>query len=161
MSTPATQSPAGSSTLACMNCGDQRTLQLDRGQLAELIRSQQLRLHCSHCQSLTSWSAVEADRRTEQPRRTSRRVRMELPIRVRAEAPNSPLTEVTRTVDLSRDGACFRFPQPLREGSEIFVRVPFDERDNLPETRARVVRSEQAEEGWLVAVEFVQSRRKV
>lgn len=158
MAMPATPSPAGSQTLACLTCAEQRSLILDRHELAGLLSNQQVRLFCSNCQTITSWSGVEPDRRSGQPRRTSRHVRMELPIRVRSNAPNLAFTEVTRTVN-ARDGACFSTRQPLKEGMEVMVLVPYKEGETLPETRARVVRVEKKSDDLEVAVEFIRPGR--
>ncbi|OFV81905.1 MAG: hypothetical protein A3D93_01480 [Acidobacteria bacterium RIFCSPHIGHO2_12_FULL_67_30] len=154
MSMPATPLPAGGQLLACMNCGEQRTLPLDRSQLNELMSRQEVRLFCPDCHSLTSWSGVEPDRRNGTPRRAARRVRMELPIRVRCQSPQLSFNEVTHTLNASRDGACLVVHQPLREGMEVFLLMPYHEGETLPEMRAKVVRVDKYGDVWEVGVEF-------
>ena len=156
MAEPATPFPAGSQLLACMNCGEQRPFPLDRNQLNELTSRQQVRLFCPDCHSLTTWSGVEPDRRSGQPRRTARRVRMELPLRVRSQSPQLSFNEITHTVNASRDGACFLVHHPLREGMEVFLLMPYHEGETLPETRAKVVRVDKYGDVWEVGVEFAQ-----
>ena len=155
MSMPATPLPASGQLLSCMNCGEQRTFPLDRTQLNELMSRQEVRLFCAHCQSLTTWGGTEPDRRAGVPRRAARRVRMELPIRVRSQSPQLSFSEVTQTLNASRDGACFPVHQPLREGMEVFLLMPYHEGETLPEMRARVVRVEKNGELWEVGVEFL------
>lgn len=155
MSAPTTPTVAGSHTLSCLSCADQRSLLLDQRELAELLSHQQIRLFCANCQSITAWAGVEPDRRQDEGRRTSPHVRMELPIRVRASLPQLSFTEVTRTLNVSRDGACFTTRQPLREGMEVNLLVPYVEGEALPETRARVVRVEKKGEDWEVAVQLL------
>ena len=155
MSAPPTPTVAGSQSLECLICGDQRSLVLDQRELAELLTHQQLRLFCANCQSITAWTGVERDRRGGAQRRASRHVRLELPIRVRASLPQLNFTEVTYTVNASRDCACFNTRQPLREGMEVNVLVPYVQGETLPETRARVVRVEKKGDDWEVAVQFL------
>lgn len=155
MSVPPTRLPAGEQLLACMNCGDQRALQLDRAQLSDLLGRQQVRLFCANCQTLTTWAGVEPDRRSRTPRRAGRRVRMQLPIRVRSNSPQLSFVEVTRTLNASRDGACIVLHQPVREGMELQVLMPYSEGENLPETRAKVIRAEKFGDAWEVGVEFI------
>src|SRR3972149_3766773 len=95
MSMPATPLPAGGQLLACMNCGEQRTLPLDRSQLNELMSRQEGRLFCPGCP-----------------------------------------------------------PQPLREGMEVFLLMPYHEGETLPEMRAKVVRVDKYGDVWEVGVEF-------
>ena len=155
MSMPATPLPTGSQLLACMSCSEQRTFQLDRSQLNDLMSRQEVRLFCAHCQTLTTWAGAELDRRSGQPRRAARRVHMELPIRVRCQSPQLSCNEVTHTLNASRDGACLVVHQPLREGMEVFLLMPYHEGETLPEMRARVVRVEKSGEVWEVGVEYV------
>lgn len=155
MSAPTTPTAAGSHTLACLSCADQRSLVLDQRELGELLNRQQIRLFCANCQSITAWTGVEPDRRQADSRRASRHVRLEMPIRVRASLPQLNFTEVTRTVNVSRDGACFTTRQALREGMEVNVLVPYVEGETLPETRGRVVRVEKKGDDWEVAVQFL------
>ena len=155
MATPATPSASENQLLACMSCGEQRNLVLDVRELSELLSHHEIRQYCSNCQTLTSWYGVEPDRRSGQQRRTSRHVRMELPIRVRSNAANLAFTEVTHTLNVSREGACFATHQPLREGMDVMVLVPYKEGEQLPETRGRVVRVEQKSDNWEVSVQFV------
>lgn len=155
---PAAPLAAGTQVLACMNCGEQRSFQLDSRQLHELLSQQQVRLVCAHCQMPTTWTGVEPDRRSSPPRRAAQRVRMELPVRVRSDSPQLSFVEVTRTLNASREGACFLLHQPVREGMEVQVLMPYQEGDNLPETRAKVVRAEKFGDVWQVGVEFIRKQ---
>ncbi len=163
----AVTSPAfGSFTLTCYQCGDQRLDVPAREELVELLRAQGVHLFCSQCEILTPWLSekseqppesqpVEQEQPAGQQQRRARRARMKLSIRVRSEAPELPFTEVNATLDVSRLGALFLCSHPLRKGMEVFVQVPYNEGDALPETRAQVVRVRPLEEYYEVAVQFI------
>ncbi|MFB3139958.1 MAG: PilZ domain-containing protein [Candidatus Acidiferrales bacterium] len=163
----AVTSPAfGSFTLTCYQCGDQRLDVPAREELVELLRAQGVHLFCSQCEILTPWLSekpeqppetqpAEQKQPADQPQRRARRARMKLSIRVRSEAPELPFTEVNATLDVSRLGALFLCSHPLRKGMEVFVQVPYNEGDALPETRAQVVRVRPLEEHYEVAVQFI------
>lgn len=163
----AVTSPAfGSFTLTCYKCGDQRLDVPAREELVELLRAQGVHLFCSQCEILTPWLSekpeqppetqpAEQEQPADQPQRRARRARMKLSIRVRSEAPELPFTEVNATLDVSRLGALFLCSHPLRKGMEVFVQVPYNEGDALPETRAQVVRVRPLEEYYEVAVQFI------
>ena len=163
----AVTSPAfGSFTLTCYQCGDQRLDVPAREELVELLRAQGVHLFCSQCEILTPWLSekpeqppetqpAEQKQPADQPQRRARRARMKLSIRVRSEAPELPFTEVNATLDVSRLGALFLCSHPLRKGMEVFVQVPYNEGDALPETRAQVVRVRPLEEYYEVAVQFI------
>ncbi len=162
----AVTSPAfGSFTLTCYQCGDQRLDVPAREELVELLRAQGVHLFCSQCEILTPWLSEKPEQPPEsqpaeqeqpagQQQRRARRARMKLSIRVRSEAPELPFTEVNATLDVSRLGALFLCSHPLRKGMEVFVQVPYNEGDALPETRAQVVRVRPLEEYYEVAVQF-------
>lgn len=153
---PLTSQKASDVTLSCVNCADQRVVQLDSGQLSELLSKHQIRLFCANCQTLTSWCGVEPDRRTGQQRRAGRHVSLEVCLRVRSDAPELRFTEVTRTLNASPDGTCFTLGQSLRVGMTVQVLMPYEEgMMELPERRARVVRVEKKGDRWEVAVQFV------
>ena len=163
----AVTSPAfGSFTLTCYQCSDQRLDVPAREELVELLRAQGVHLFCSQCEILTPWLSekpeqpletqpAEQKQPADQPQRRARRARMKLSIRVRSEAPELPFTEVNATLDVSRLGALFLCSHPLRKGMEVFVQVPYNEGDALPETRAQVVRVRPLEEYYEVAVQFI------
>ena len=163
----AVTSPAfGSFTLTCYQCGDQRLEVPAREELVELLRAQGVHLFCSQCEILTPWLSgkpeqppesqpAEQEQPAGQQQRRARRARMKLSIRVRSEAPELPFTEVNATLDVSRLGALFQCSHPLRKGMEVFVQVPYNEGDALPETRAQVVRVHPLEEYYEVAVQFI------
>lgn len=140
-------------TLSCMECGEQVELKLSPDQLTELLSKPEIKLPCTTCSSVTLWFSTELDRRVT-PRRTISRVKIEMPIRVRSENPGDSFTEVNSTINASRDGACFTTEHALSEGMEIFVLLPYTEGDDLPETRARIIRVEQKGDKYEVGVEF-------
>lgn len=161
-----TSSAFGSFTLTCYQCGDQRLDIPAREELVELLRAQGVHLFCSQCEILTPWLSEKPEQPPEsqpaeqeqpagQQQRRARRARMKLSIRVRSEAPELPFTEVNATLDVSRLGALFLCSHPLRKGMEVFVQVPYNEGDALPETRAQVVRVRPLEEYYEVAVQFI------
>lgn len=143
--------------LACAGCGERRHVSLDRFQQIELYQNQQIRQLCPHCQQMTSWYAVEPDRRSGNDRRCSRHVKMELPIKVRSTAAGNSFTEVTQTVDVARDGCQFVTQRALPEGMQLFLVMPYNgpSDDELPETRAEVIRVEDQGGMNLVAVRFL------
>ncbi|MFQ5926783.1 MAG: PilZ domain-containing protein [Terriglobia bacterium] len=143
--------------LACAQCGERHHFTLDRFQQLELYQKQQIRHVCPHCQELTTWYAVEPDRRKDVQRRSSRHVKMALAVRVRGEADNACFTEITQTLNVARDGCRFFTKKPLREGMHVFLVMPYHGAadDALPETRAEVIRVEELADGKAVAVRFV------
>lgn len=140
-------------TLSCMECGELVELKLTPNQLTELLAKPEIKLPCTPCQSVTQWVSTELDRRVT-PRRSTNRVKVEMPIRVRSEKPGDSFTEVDTTINASREGACFTTEHALSEGMEIFVLVPYTEGEDLPETRARIVRVEQKGDQYEVGVTF-------
>ena len=155
MEAPTTSQPSGGVILACLNCADQRLFDLSPGQLADFFNNREVQLFCPNCQAYTTWSGLERARRPDKPRRTRHRVRVALPIRVRSDAPELRFTEVTRTLSASRDGACFYSRQPLRQGMVLYVQIPYEEVQTLPDTPARVVHVAETSDQSQVAVKFL------
>jgi hypothetical protein len=136
-----------------MDCGEQVELKLTPNQLTELLAKPEIKLPCTTCNAVTQWFSTELDRRVT-PRRSNNRVKVEMPIRVRSEKPGDSFTEVGTTLNASRDGACFTTKHALSEGMEVFVLLPYTEGEDLPETRARIIRVEQKDGQYEVGIEF-------
>ena len=142
--------------LACVTCGNQQTFDLDVFQISDLQRHDQLRFYCAACGGLTSWSGVQADRRSGVERRTCRHTLIFLPIRVRCDLPTLRFTEVTHTLTASRKGASFTTHHSLSEGMTVYLVMPYGEADSVSfEKQARVVRVEKKQAGFEVGVEFL------
>lgn len=140
--------------LSCEVCRNRKTLELSSFDLQELVDKQRVKLDCDHCNEVTGWCAVEADRRIKQ-RRSVCRVPVEIPIRVRCDSHLLQFDEFTKTISVSREGARFMTEVMIAEGTEVFVSVPYREGDALPERRARVVRVDKVFDGFEVGIEFV------
>ena len=111
--TPAAVSASGEA--ASMQQGPIRTLQTERRNAAE---------------------------RRHRSRRGQRRVALQVPVRVRANSPNSQFEEITRTVNVCRNGIYIQSERPYAKGSPIYVAMNYSPRESAtaPEQKATVVR---------------------
>ena len=82
-----------------------------------------------------------ADRR-HRARRTQRRVALQVPVRVRVNAPASQFEEITRTVNVCRNGIYIQSERPYSKGAPIFVAMNYSTKEPsiLSEQKATVVR---------------------
>src|SRR5258708_13854755 len=90
-------------------------------------------------------------------RRKHRRAQLTMPVRLRWPGPLGQCVEISKTLDVSRGGALVRSANPGVPGAPLWVTFPYDNSlsSNLPETSARVVRSErQSEDTYVVAIHF-------
>ncbi len=60
--------------------------------------------------------------------------------------------EETSTLNFSRHGVLFHSRHALRKGMQVFVLVPYNKGEDLPETPARVVRVRPAGDQYEVAL---------
>ena len=111
--TPAAVSASGEA--ASMQQGPIRTMQTERRNAAE---------------------------RRHRSRRGQRRVALQVPVRVRANSPNSQFEEITRTVNVCRNGIYIQSERPYAKGSPIYVAMNYSPRESAmaPEQKATVVR---------------------
>jgi hypothetical protein len=93
------------------------------------------------------------------------RAQLNMPVRIRWHGPIGMRLEVTRTIDVSRDGMLFHRHDACERLARVWVLFPFDPAAGpgaQPETPARVLRVEpDAERGYRVAVHFENSARPV
>lgn len=93
--------------------------------------------------------------------RIRNRVRLDLPVRVRQIGPPRDLIEVSRTMDVSRNGLLFRTREPYDLRSVVWVMMPYSANAVVPDPEfpATVVRVDRKPEGFTeVAVQFHNSR---
>lgn len=86
---------------------------------------------------------------------------MDLPVRIRQIGPPRDLAEVTRTLDVSRNGLLFRTRQMYDLRSTVWVMMPYNPNAVAadPEFPATVVRNERKPDGTSeVAVQFHNAR---
>lgn len=147
----------GSNILACVSCGERRHFTLDNFQQAELFQRHETRIFCPHCQEVTTWYALDADRRGRPDRRDSRHIKLDLPVRLRCQERDCTFVEVTHTLNAARDGCLLYTQKPLRAGMYVYLIMPYHAGadDALPETRAEVMRVEEYSGGKAVAVRFL------
>lgn len=148
--------------LYCATCGvvtEWNSQQPDRRQLAAERRAAQQKTQ--EADRRAAYQKIEAERRAQTERRTgkdrrrSNRARMKLPIRIRFKAGPEMVSEVSKTLDISRHGVRFVCSRQLELGQEVFVLAPYNESEELPETRARVIRVFPHEDKYSVAVEYI------
>jgi hypothetical protein len=84
---------------------------------------------------------VATDRRGR-ARRTNRRVALQTPVRVRVISAASQFEEITRTINVSRNGLYFQSERPYTKGLPIYVAMNYSSREPAaaPEQKATVVR---------------------
>ena len=93
--------------------------------------------------------------------RVRNRVRMDLPVRVRQIGPPRDRTEVTRTLDVSRNGLLFRTRELYDLRGTVWVAMPYNASSIAPEPEfpATVVRVDRKPDGMTeVAVQFHNAR---
>lgn len=159
----------GSVNLSCMTCKEELVSMVALGPWADTSAQHEMPLYCLRCGDATLWSSAEADRRAaeadaaEKPsseqrsgddRRNIRRVRMKLAIRVRSEAPGQDFTVVGDTINISRTGVLFLCQRLMPVGLHVLILMPYDPGEELPESKARVVRCQQKEEDYFIALHF-------
>jgi len=89
--------------------------------------------------------------------RTRSRIRLELLARIRQIAPPRNLVEVTRTLDVSRNGIMFRTREPYDASTTVWVTMPFVENALAKDIEfpASVVRVSRQADGFAeIAVQF-------
>ncbi len=159
----------GSVNLSCMTCKEELVSMVALGPWADTSAQHDMPLYCLRCGDATLWSSAEADRRAAEAeaggktaeelrsgddRRNIRRVRMKLPIRVRSEAPGQDFTVVGETINISRTGVLFQCQRLMPVGLHVLILMPYDPGENLPESKSRVVRCDQKESDYFVALHF-------
>jgi len=85
------------------------------------------------------------------------RVQLSLPVRLRWRTPFGLRTELNETLEVSRAGLLIRRGEACRQGTLLWVTLPFDPEARLsqPEMPARVVRvSSRSSGGYLTALAF-------
>ena len=154
---PTTPGAPSTTILTCVSCGERRHFALDQFQQAGLFQRRETRLFCPHCQEVTTWYALESDRRGRTEQRSSRRVKLELPVRVRCQERDCSFVEVTHTLNVARNSCLFYTQKPLRIGMYVYLIMPYHDgaEDALTETRAEVMRVEEHGESKAVAVRFL------
>jgi hypothetical protein len=141
------------------------------GPWADTAAQHEMPLYCLRCGDATLWSSAEADRRTAEAeaeaggktpeeqrsgedRRVIRRVRMNLAIRVRSEAPGQDFTVVGETINISRTGVLFQCQRLMPVGLHVLILMPYDPGEELPESKSRVVRCDQKGDDYFIALHF-------
>lgn len=105
-------------------------------------------------QQMARAEAVLTDLQREAEKRVRRRVAMEKPIRVRTDLPEDNWAEVTRTINVSRDGISFISERSYRQLMDVFVCFPYTG-ENEMEQRATVVRvTPLPDRGFAVAIKL-------
>jgi hypothetical protein len=91
--------------------------------------------------------AMQADRRIAadrrgRARRLQRRVALQVPVRVRLNTAGSQFEEVTKTVNVSRNGIYIQSERPYGKGSPVYVAMNYSTREPAmnSEQKATVVR---------------------
>lgn len=91
------------------------------------------------------------------------RAKLTLPARVRWRSPLGMRLEITKTIDVSREGLLVHRAEPCEVNSRLWVAYPFEASDAIsaqPEMPARVVRSErESSGGFRVALQLDLPRR--
>ena len=93
--------------------------------------------------------------------RVRSRVRMDLPVRVRQIGPPRDVTEVTHTLDVSRNGILFRTREMYDPRETVWVTMPYRPNAiaNEPEFPGSVVRMDRKPDGYTeVALQFHSGR---
>lgn len=160
----------GSVNLECMTCKEEQISLVATGPRADPEKTYEMTFYCLRCSDATLWSGTQADRRDreeagaegaddkrsgEEDRRNIRRVRMKLSIRVRSEAPGQDFTVVGDTVNISRTGVLFECQRMMVVGLHVMVLMPYEPGEDLPESKARVVRcDQQQDENYYIALHF-------
>jgi hypothetical protein len=83
------------------------------------------------------------------------RAQLQLPARIRWRGPLGMRLEITRTIDVSREGLLVQRAEPCELKACVWVAFPFDSTTAAslqPETPARVVRVDEAAGGYRVAL---------
>ncbi|MBI3934832.1 MAG: PilZ domain-containing protein [Acidobacteria bacterium] len=80
--------------------------------------------------------------RRHRSRRAQRRVALQVPVRVRLNSPASQFEEVTRTVNVCRNGIYIQSERPYARGSPIYVAMNYSPKEPTitAEQKATVVR---------------------
>lgn len=80
--------------------------------------------------------------RRHHPRRGHRRVALQMPVRIRANTQAAPFEEVTRTVNVCRNGIYFQSERPYSKGLAALVALNYSPREpgSLAEQKGTVVR---------------------
>jgi hypothetical protein len=91
--------------------------------------------------SMQTERRVASDRRGR-TRRTNKRVALQTPVRVRVISAASQFEEVTRTMNVSRNGLYFQSDRPYTKGLPIYVAMNYSPREPAvaAEQKATVVR---------------------
>jgi hypothetical protein len=91
--------------------------------------------------SMQTERRVATDRRGR-ARRSNRRVALQTPVRVRVISAASQFEEITRTMNVSRNGLYFQSERPYTKGLPIYVAMNYSSREPAvaPEQKATVVR---------------------
>ena len=158
----------GSVNLECMTCKEEQISLVATGPRADPEKTYELTFYCLRCSDATLWSSAQADRRDREEgaegaddkrsgedRRNIRRVRMKLSIRVRSEAPGQDFTVVGDTVNISRTGVLFECQRMMVVGLHVMVLMPYEPGEDLPESKARVVRCDQQQgDTYYIALHF-------
>ncbi|MBI2820324.1 MAG: hypothetical protein HYX73_10120 [Acidobacteria bacterium] len=84
---------------------------------------------------------IGTDRR-HRARRTQRRVALQVPVRLRVNSPASQFEEITRTVNVCRNGIYIQSERPYTRGAPLYVAMNYSPKETgiLSEQKATVVR---------------------
>jgi hypothetical protein len=84
---------------------------------------------------------IGSDRR-HRPRRAQRRVALQVPVRLRVSSPASQFEEVTRTVNVCRNGIYIQSERPYLKGVPLYVAMNYSPKEPgmASEQKATVVR---------------------
>ena len=87
--------------------------------------------------------------RRARPRRGNRRVALQMPVRIRASSRAAQFEEVTRTVNVSRNGIYLQSEQPYSKGLQTLVVLNYSAREGgaMTEQKGTVVRVVDSEGG--------------
>ena len=122
--------------IECAACKQSAEAKLSPVQYDVLLATGLISRHCDRCRETTRWKPREPERveskASPKPEpassvakhRLSRRVRLELSVRVRNELGT---LEITKTRNVSRSGLCFASKQRFRPGERAFVTVPYSD----------------------------------
>lgn len=133
--------------LACRQCHAAEMARVTQIEIEVLETSGILARHCLGCQSTTPWGYAESELRgthqasliesaSNQERRKSRRVVLQLPILVRDYFGG---VEIAKSENVSRGGICFASEKVYQIGEGLMIACPYDRVSQNIEIAAYVV----------------------
>ena len=153
-----TPGPAVGAWLRCGQCSQIEETFLQDVDASFLTKGFLITRLCKKCASMTHWTIEEWP---TVERRHAKRPRMEVKIKVTRLVSEFDLVDISETINVSREGACFRSEENYRVGEELMVAVPYmEEQDNI-EVPAKVVRVDEVKDSPFrhVAIHLTQKEK--